>query len=552
MTPANTIRKTKDHVLVEVGFVNEKQTEQLKKKAGEGFIELSDTASLKKLGDKVSLGVVRAMGDQCAASLNDTFLNDIIDQKAVVTIPITEQGIYIKEEVANDGNKIISIEGDYGDRIGFQQSLAKVTANFTPRQGDILVNDKYYGDSLMVAMHEEPVPNGDGGSTFYVHLTNQAFEKYVSKSEWEDTYVTIDNNFRAELGTNASGINFGQGAKMIEKFFRIGNHQTADVVYSDEAGMVMVQEMGKGYLADQSMLSSKINSLKGMNLAITSKDVSGAISVVTIDAIKYALFEKAWQMASNQAFSFQGIDFTGSNGNIYAPKGVWKQIQDHSPKFNYTNDSNFVLQLKFMSDKLYGMVPDVDRELELEGGMEFGNTLRRIFAREFPIATQNVILDQSALPGKIITGTLDNMELHAMRVSKAHLHGIGRVSFKHNPSFDYTSKNPQFLSTGNLSRSTHSAIIRDVKATYDKAMVKKAGLYDKLMFGDEYTGSNFVMVKQAGKPMISFGVQQGSSHMGGVASSNEWQHRQFVSVDKFGVLVVDPSRVFLMEKEFAD
>ena len=136
-----------------------------------------------------------------------------------------------------------------------------------------------------------------------------------------------------------------------------------------------------------------------------------------------------------------------------------------------------------------------------------------------------------------------------MRVSEAFLPGIGYVKFKHNPSFDYTSKNSQFLSTGNLSKSTDSAIIRDVKATYDKAMIKKAGLYEKLVFGDEYEGSNFVMVKQANKPMFGFGVRQGMSHMGGVASSAEWQHTQYVSIDKFGVLVVDPSRVFLMEKE---
>lgn len=548
MTPLTTQRLTKNNVLVETGFVTPNTKEALKRAAGEGFMELSDTAALKKMGDKVTLGIVRAMGDQCAASLDNAFLNDIIDSKAVVTIPITEQGIYVKEEVANEGKKIISIEGDYGDRIGFQQSLAKVTSNFMPRQGDVIVNDRFHGGSLVVAMHEEPVDNGDGTTSFFVHLPNQDFNAYESKSNWEDTYVTLDNNFRAELGTNAAGIEFGAGAKMIEKFFRIGNHQTVDIAYSDEAGMVMAQTLGSDYFEDQALLS-KINSLQGKSMYIMSQFPDGTVSAVTIDAVKYALFEKAWKMASNQAFSFQGINITGSNGNIYAPKGAWKQIQDHSPKFNYTNKSNFVLQLKRMSDTLYGSVPDIDRYLELEGGRGYGETLRDVFKAQFPILTQNVTLNQDAYPGKIIEGSLDNMKLNAMRVSEAFLPGIGNVKFKHNPSFDYTSKNSQFLSSGNLAKSTNSAIIRDVKATYDKAMIKKAGLYDKLVFGDEYQGSNFVLVKQEKKPMFGFGVRQGMSHMGGVASSSEWQHTQYVSIDKFGVLVVAPDRVFLMEKE---
>ena len=539
-------RKLGDGTVISTEFITEKKKDSLKKAIGNGFVEASDFVDLISKDKQTNLGLVRAWGEHCTLSHDASFINDLIDNRAIIEIDQDQDGVSYYEQVASMGNKILNIVSDYGDKIGYNRSLATFTANFAPREGDVIVNDPLYGGSLLVSYNQEIVDMGNGEYEFQVELTDSSnFEAYESRDKWINTQVLITNNFRPELGTNAAGLNYGNEMSTIKNFFRIGDEQQVDIEYSDRAGILM-STMDGSQLKDEAA-TAQIKALSGKYFHMNQRSENGSMFSIAVPALYYALFERAWGMTSTQLFSFKGINQTGKHNSVYAPKGIWWQIKDDCPNIQYSNDATFKLALRRMSDDIFGDISVEDRELVLEGGKGFGEKLYRIFSKQFDRIP--IVLDQEALPGKILTGSLNNITINPVIVKSAYLEGIGMVKFNHNPSFDYSSKNVQFKKDGNLSKGTNSAIIRDAGKLYDKAAaMSKAKLYDNLAFANEYKGSNIVIVKRKGDDWMEFGYEKGRSRKGGQGSSKQYKHSNYVSIGSMGALVVDKSKIYLMEE----
>lgn len=546
-------KKGNDSTIV-TQVVSEESSASLQKALGEKYVELSD---VKSLSEEEHLGIVRAFGQQ-SNNQHSCVINPLIDKGAVVNIPHGTSGLKYSQEVSSGGAKVLSIECSTGDKLGYLGTKPKFIVNRPVSPGDIISNDAtgFQGGQLMIDPNSTVEPLGDGTYKVTVQLSKDnnpmAFE---NRAEWENQGFEVSNNFRGEFDTNASGLNAGDSSeKRIERLFRISDKQLIEIGYSDDAGVAMSYNNSKESMDAE--LAMKAKAMEGKRVIIG--DIQGEIrknatnfrKIYSLPAINYLLGQRALEFASNALWRQQGVDTQGHNmKRVYAAPGLVHQFVNECPNFTWNNAATFRMMLIMTSNYIFKNIKTEHRVLEITGGQDYEAMLKEVFKDEF--SKNQVVLDQNAIPNPILTGK-DNMHLtyHPIGISEAFLSGIGYVKFNHDTAFDLGGKNTKFLGRGNKSSLSGSGIITDAREIYDKAAkLAKMGLSNDLAMPNDYKGSNIVLLKDTGKPLVAFGWEKGRSMFGGEGSSKRFEHSNYVSVNRMAAKIVDPSAAIYMSRD---
>lgn len=541
--------KLSNGATITVGIADKKQKENLMRAVGEGYIEVSDINGVDYLSKTIEdLGMVHHF-NQLSACQSDGTIQRAIMNNAVVEADeiryknaVKTKGMYVKDVLTE------------GERLGIKRSTFEVVFSFSPRQGDVYTADLEYGQQFMVSLHHEPISNGDGSWTAVCHMPDDTNpELFVSRSELANSTNLIKvNNSKNEHGVNMTGITLSDQIQEIERLFKLGDRQGADIAYSDDAGFIMSD-------------TNLITDIKELNMAgkemedkyfAGKVDYRGASIAYSIPAILYLLGRETLNMIEHTIMHSQGVNRNTGNGIIYQPKGLWYQAKEGGKNLFYNNKASLFNSLIQASEYIYGRgrsIPLEERKMEIECGKNFYFGVRELFKDEFN-RTNPMVMTPEAFPNPILSkgSSPYNFIYHGYVIEEAFLPGIGMVKLKHNPSFDMGSGNPQFNTRGGYGRGADRAVIWDCMSqlTSNIDKLERYGIKTKDMGeGRKYNGANILLVKQRKAPMIAFGEEKGRSMFGGMGAGTDWTHGKYAT-GRASAMLVDPTNTIIFEKEY--
>jgi hypothetical protein len=533
-----------------VGIADNKQKESLMRAIGEGYIEVSDINGTDNLQKRIEdLGLVYQFnqldGCQKDGTIQRAIMNNAVIEADEIRYKnvIKTKGMYVKDVLTE------------GEKLGYKGSTFEVVMSFAPRQGDVYTADLEYGTEFMVSLHHEPVSNGDGSWTTVCHMPKDTDPNlFVSRSELANSTNLIKvNNSKNEHGVNMTGVNLEHKLTEIERLFKLGDRQGADIAYSDDAGFIMSDS---NVISDITELNMMAKEMEDKYFVSRMDFRNGPSTAYALPGILYLLGRETMRMIEHTIMHSQGVNRNTGNGIIYQPKGLWYQAKEGGKNIFYNNKASLMNSLIEASEYIYGRgrsIPIEDRKMEIECGKNFYYAVRELFKDEFnrgnpmvmtPEAFPNPILSKGSSPYKFI--------YNGFVIEEAMLPGIGIVKLKHNPSFDMGSGNPQFQTRGGYSRGADRAVIWDCMSqlTSNIKRLEDYGLKTKDMGeGRRYNGANILLVKQKKAPMIAFGEERGRSMMGGRGGTHGWTHGKYAT-GRASAMLVDPTNTIIFEKEY--
>lgn len=473
------------------------------------------------------------------------------------------------------------------DRPGLGGSMFPIYLNRALRQGDLLTYDIEDGIQLTVTEDLDIVPVGEmfkhwvkisnGDGTLYFPL-----DKLIAGTEYYKFSHTM-GEFSEEYSEFWSEF---ENQELIQEF-TLGNHMgvsTKTTLYGGERALAGTSAGTKQILdkiqQDVNMFQTSTNrpydslilinnyvegetiTPQGFNVDLNQDTVMSLFEAMAVAEL--TRLEVANMIWAKEAF-IQEI-----NGHKRVNEGVYQQFR-RGNIFSYPIPGGVDIPfLQRISGAIYRHNIDMDIR---ERRIHF--TVGQGLAENLDWIVQNLGLSQlnepvfrslfgnsSVIPGQAVTGPLDGLSISELRFREdgVYIPGVGRITWTHDPSFDYTAGNSRLnnkvIYQGGRSRTTYSGYVdvRDTSATnvFTDPNLRRASFMDEEGLQMMPTSVFYVKPRQS----LHWGWEQGrmntvSNLMRELSriSSVKQMTTEFWMHVRSAAWVGDKSAIFLIELE---
>lgn len=365
-------------------------------------------------------------------------------------------------------------------------------------------------------------PSGLGALPSYLEL------------EWSPSDVTT-----IETGvTRKADLMATQGAKMI-------SDQMKERLEDKLLDMGGFDTKGAFITAD---LNEEGNGIKGGTLKVST----------TLEYLAMAELHKmeAW----TNMFATKSVNH-GANGVVKINDGLWRQKR-RGTVIEYSRPGGMtVADLAKASDAVFGNLntPWNQRELVFVGGQQAvlnGEAILQQFGSSYIAKVQPGFAGAESLFGKtneIIKGDIDSLSIEKeLKITKMLIPGVGLVSFKHDPTYDWNLGTTNYRASGfagkGFNRTTYTLTLESANVRSGDVTKKVTGA-DLVAEGNK--NNNTYLVQPKDVPYVTWGKTQGRMHDGSrftnVTSSSKYMANEFWAIIDTDILLVDTTRCVIIE-----
>lgn len=513
--------------------------------------------------NKHHLGLMNLWGNQKVASYNGGLLRELLSNKGVMEVDGWDGGFtYDLPVVDYKGCYTVRDTSDQAFP-GIEGNTFKLVLNRAYTTGDILTNDKYYGQQVIVSGEEPVVPVLEGYEHTVTLLDQDKATWFLNSNLIKGTqYFKVGHAILGERGTNFSHIDMPDTVGTMKCEFRLG---AATGVEQYITGMADSKSFSGGDAQSKQYLQLLQEEFGGKEYAIVAPfktngagqrvpDMRNAKLGATMEFLTMRELER---LISSQLMFQKGGTVRHSNGVTRLNEGLWHQLR-RGKIITYGRPGGITrAHIKEVAEYIFRINPhkqDVQRRLKLKCGKYAYQNILEIFSDE--VNAQNASLNaflgkDRVLPSSPVKGNdLMNLEYVPIRFTKVFLPGIGNVEIEEDTNMNFMEGADRFsqgMHPEGMAPTAYSIIIYDVNDSQysnNKEMPKGASLIE-----GGNAGANINLVKPQGE-MLYWGTTNGRydyRKAGDIMSSMKQIGQEFWCFGIMSVWVKDLSRFVMIE-----
>lgn len=508
------------------------------------------------------LGLIQLM--ETTHQLQVPFMKDLFAKSQVLTVE-EGQSITYDLPVSREGYKCQTAEdtSTIHDYPGLDDTFFTIILNEEFHSGDLLTYDAMFGEQVFVSSEHEVEPVGENFRHVVKIMTNDKKKSFPKEYLKPGIQYFKVGNVLGEFAERFSGINgYNNPTGSITNEFLLGDPRGVETFYTRKAANMKVPGLNAFSDSMYQNVMQQIEALGGNDMFVVGKRIAGSskLSDARVGSLLeyFALMELAKMEAYSLMFA-KGATIQDANGVRRVNEGVWHSMR-RGKLIKYSRPGGITIDhLQEAASYIFknSNVPIERREIKFKGGFFAAQNVTQIIRKEALSqlgALPAGMLGNDAQIGQVFTGSLDDLTMNAVRISKALIPGLGYVSVEHDPSMDYQPFSERNSSgsygSGMFAHTSHSLIIEDATSPASSNVdtrVKNASLVP-----GGAKNANIYYVKPEG-PSVTWGYEQGrmanNEGFENVASSIKQMGRGFWAYNQSGALVLDVTRYVTIELE---
>lgn len=454
---------------------------------------------------------------------------------------------------------------------GIDGDTFKIVLNKAFTTGDVLTYDRMYGEQITV-VDEEPVELVDGGFEHTVQLVTKDKNTWFLPANLQKgiSYCKVSHNIQGERGTNYSNVDFPNQVGTMRVEFQLG---AATGVEMYVTSMADAKSLDYATASSKNFLQKVVDQYQGNDMVIMADVIRNAGGEATPNwrtarigsTLEWLTLQELQKLTNSKLLWQKGGEIRNTNGHTRMNEGLWHQmrrgtISKYAKRGGITRQH--LLDAGAFIYRGNQFLPYEDRQLTFVCGREAFKNILDIFAEE--VRLQNARLggagflgDDRNIPNPVGNANDPmNLSYGLIRFTKVFIAGLGHLSIKHDPSLDvmgidgvdrlHRGSNPD-----GLAPTTYSVMILDV-ASQEYSNNKQLPQGTKLI-EEGNNKSNVYLVKPEGD-MTYWGYSNGRYSLnksGDILSSYKQRGSEFWCWNVMDILMIDPSRVYMIELDEA-
>lgn len=540
-----------------VGFTNVKEMKTL------GWMDSAKVSSYlmdDKDSHKKHLGLINLFATSHKKSM--PFLKDLFSQAAVLEVA---EGDSITYDLPVDRTEVkcytaedTSTEFDFP---GIDGGIFAVVLSQEFTKGDILTYDPVYGQQVMVSSEHDVEQVGENFKHYVTMQTNDR-TKYFPKEKLKAgiEWIKLTNKI-AEFDSGFSTLSLIKDASgTITNEFLLSDPRGIETFVTAKAARMKSAGLTGFANGVSEKIGKQLSAMGGKDMMFFArKDAGGDLKPQMIGStLEYLALMELAMMETNELLFAKAATVSTSNGVKRVNEGVWHQIR-RGKLIKYARQGGITLDHIYEAVSYIYQNSDIpvgEREVKFKGGHLAYQNMIQLF-REHAIAQLNgmpagMVGSDGQLPGKLFSGSLDNLSMSAVAITAVMFPGVGKVTVEHDPSLDYlptTDRHSSGFYGEGFAHTSNSLVIWDVtnpEYSNVSSKVKNASLVE----GGSKT-SNIYYIKPEGQPHVTYGYEQGRTankeQFENVASSMKQMGRTFWATSQSSALVLDTTKYVTIE-----
>lgn len=507
------------------------------------------------------LGLMNLWGKQAVRSYG--VLRELLQNKAVLEVNGWDGGFTYDLPVV-DYKGCYTVK-DMSSQMypGIDGGTFKIILNKAYTTGDILSNDKYYGQQIMVT-NEEPVVAVAEGWEHTVTLVDNDKSTYFLASNLVKgiQYYKIGHAILGERGTNFSKFDMPDTVGMMKCEFRLGS---ASGVEAYITGMADSKSFSGGDAQSKEYLQMLANEFgEGNEYAVLAplktngagKRVPDLRNAKLGATMEFLTMRELERITANKLMYQKAGTFQSANGTVRLNEGLWHQLR-RGKIVTYGRPGGITKDhIKEVVEYIFRPNPfkqDVERRIKFKCGKYAYQNMLEIFSDEVNIqnASLNAFLGgDRTIPNPVRGNNPMELEYTPIRFTTVFIPGVGIVGIEEDTSLNMM-EGADRLAKGfhpeGLAPTAYSIVVWDVddqQYSNNKDLPKGA----KLVEGGAM-GANIHLVKPEGE-MVYWGTTNGRydyRKAGDIMSSMKQIGQEFWAFSINAIWVKDLSRFVMIE-----
>lgn len=513
---------------------------------------------------KHHLGLMNLWGQQAVRSYG--ILRELLQNKAILEVNGWDGGFTYDIPVEEHKGCYTTRDTSSQQYPGVDGGTFKIILNRAFTTGDVLTNDKYYGQQIIVS-GEEPVLAVGEGFEHTVKLADNDKNTWYMQSNLSKgiQFFKVGHAILGERGTNFSHFDFPDTVGSMRCEFKLGSASGVEAYITglaDSKSFSGADAQSKTYL---DKLQSEFNGNEFAVLADLKVGKDGKkvpdLKTSRIGATMEFLTMRELERLTAQKLMFQrAATVRDSNGVARLNEGLWHQLR-RGKLIKYGRAGGITRNhLKEAAEYVFRVNPfkqDVEKRLKFKCGKYAYQNILEIFADE--VLAQNSSINtflgtERTIPNPVRGTDPFNLEYLPIRFTKVFIPGIGNVSIEEDTSLNMM-EGVDRLAGGfhpeNLSPTAYSMVIFDVE---DQAYSNNKDLPkgSTLVEGGN-SSANIFLVKPEGE-MSYWGTSNGRydyKKAGDIMSSMKQIGQEFWAFNICDIHVRDLTRFVMIELDEA-
>lgn len=455
---------------------------------------------------------------------------------------------------------------------GVDGSTFKICLNKSFATGTVLTYDRQNGQQIIVT-DEDAVELADGGYEHTVQLVGVDKATWFLPSNLQKgiSYFDISHNIMGERGTNYYTLNFPDMVGTMKVEFQLG---AATGVEASVTSMADAKRLGHASASSTQFLQKIQAEYQDNDMFIMADAIQNASGdrvpnwkTARIGSVlEWASLQELQRLTNSKLLWQKGGEIRDTNGHTRMNEGLWHQMK-RGTIAKYAKRGGITLQhLLDAAAFIYRGNQFLDytkRKMTFVCGREAFNNVLRLF--EAQILAQNNRLGGLGLLGseRNIPNPIGNqndplnLSYGLLRFTTVFIDNLGWLTIKHDPSLDvmgmdegvdrlHRGSNPD-----GLAPTTYSIMILDA-GSQEYSNNKELPKGTKLVEGGNDKANTYI-VKPEGA-MTYWGHSNGRYSMyksGDILSSYKQRGSEFWCWNVMDILMLDPSRVYMIELDDA-
>lgn len=517
--------------------------------------------------NKNHLGLMNLWGKQANQAYAGGILRDLLRNKAVLEVNGWD-GKFTYDLPVVDYKGCYTVK-DTSDQAfpGIDGNTFKLILNRAYTTGDILTNDKYYGQQVIVTGEEPVVPVLDGYEHTVSLVDNDKATYFLPANLIKGIqYYKVGHAILGERGTNFSHIEMPDTVGTMKCEFRLGAATGVEQYITgmaDSKSFSGADAQSKQYL---NMLMDEYGNneyaiIAPLKMNAAGKRVPDMRNARLGATMEFLVMRELERLTTSQLMFQKAGTFRSSNGVTRLNEGLWHQLR-RGKIITYGRPGGITRDhIKEVAEYVFRVNPlkqDVQRRLKFKCGKYAYQNVLAIFSDEVNAQNSSInafLGDDRVLPSSPVRGNdLMNLEYVPVRFTKVFIPGIGNVEIEEETSLNMMEGIDRFAAgfhPEGLAPTAYSMVIWDVAdQQYSNNKDLPAGA--KLIEGGN-TGANIHLVKPEGE-MTYWGTTNGRydyRKAGDVMSSMKQIGQEFWAFNISSIWVKDLTRFVMVELDQA-
>lgn len=536
--------------------------------AQQGFQDASTMSSFIELDPMRNMMLMESAWDKKVierTSFQDSIYKDAIKSNAVLEVNGQDGGGFKYKFSVETDNCMKTIEDTSyqsadgflgGDGTSFEIILNRQLSPNTPISADLA-----FGDVLIV--DDQPVDFIGTGFKHWVKLvgsesdTTKVYPSYLLQADVN--YKQVANSYIAEYSEKLAKVHLPSGTNYIECEFKLGAGQGVETWVTGKADSV---KLLPGYTtADTQAYLNEISAMgrDADNEVIFSVANVGQRQITTVATLVEMLALKQFNREFNTSMMFMvGAKISTGKGTLEFNEGLWRQMRRGRIVFYNKKGGAELSDIQTVRNYVYknnSSRPE-DTYLKIKAGSELYDNLERIitqhgYAQINQPGIASLVNADGLIGQRIVTGSLDNLEVNLVQIKKAYLPGVGKFEAILDSSLDYMSGadvRRRGTNPGGKDLTTYTGIIWNVTdQLYSNNAVLPEGT--KAVGGEGNAKHNVYLVRPERNAVV-WGRENGrysSQKASDIIASSKTMHESFFIYGFGAMWLADPSKFVMLE-----